>query len=144
MPSVFKKAELCGRLLFERRNVDAEQTNLRPPLPVLAEQDSNLLEDLGVELRGLYQRVGPRDRCEILVAQLELNRSGVEGMFAQAARDHFRQAHQGGLELRRVGGVVVEGVFMADGLGIFMLADVGVEPSARIFAARFASERQSP
>ena len=43
-----------------------------------------------------------------------------------------------------VGGVLAEGVLVADRLGACVLADFGVEPAAGVEAARFAGQRQAP
>ncbi len=84
------------------------------------------------------------DGREIFVAQFQLDGAGVNIGFAQAAADHFGESHQRGFELRRVGGVFVVGVLVADGFGVGIGADLGVEPSTGIFAARFAGEREPP
>src|SRR5256885_12503426 len=43
-----------------------------------------------------------------------------------------------------MGGVLVMGVFMADGLRVDIGAHFGIEPSACIFPARFARQCQAP
>src|SRR5580700_6073344 len=47
-------------------------------------------------------------------------------------------------DLSEVRGVLVESVFVADGLGIAVLADIGVEPTARVLAASFPGECETP
>src|SRR5208282_2713479 len=107
-------------------------------------QCARLLEDFGVELRGSGQAVGAGDGGEIFVAQFELDGASMQLVFAQAAALHFGEPHQGGLNLLHIGGVVVVGVFVADGLGIGIGANLVVEPSASIFSAGFSGQGQTP
>src|ERR1035441_10498742 len=65
-------------------------------------------------------------------------------MLPQAPSDLLREVGEGSLELIDVGRVLVESVFVADGLGVAMLADVAVEPAAGILAFRLAGQRQTP
>src|SRR6516162_6709191 len=144
MAATVEQIELSRRRFFERRNVHAEQTDCTSLLPVLAEQHADLGEDFGIELRGFGERVRARDGGEVFVAQLELDRAGVQRMFAQAAGDHFAQTHQGGFELHGIGRVFVESVLVADGFRVRMRADFRVEPAAGILAAGFSGEGKAP
>src|SRR6266849_7014331 len=115
--------------------MDSQQANLCVPLPVFAEERADVFEDFVVELGGRGQSVGPGDGGEIFVAELELNGAGVEFGFAQAASHHLRQTHQRGFELGGVSGVFVVGVFVADGFGVDVGGDFGVEPASGVFSA---------
>ena len=102
------------------------------------------MENLGVELRGVIERAGARDGGEVRIAQLQLHGAGVQRMFAQPAADHFREPRQRGFEQVDIGGVFVEGELVADGLGVAVFAHLAVKPAARVQAARFSRQRQSP
>ncbi len=88
--------------------------------------------------------MGTRQRGEVFVSQLELNSPGVEVGFAQAASNHLGQPHESRFDLRGVRSVFVVGVLVADGLGLGIGSNFIVEPSASIFTARLASEREAP
>src|SRR6516164_1771861 len=49
-----------------------------------------------------------------------------------------------GFELVGIGGIFVERVLVADRLRVLAIADVAIEPSARILATRLAGECHSP
>src|ERR1700742_1085272 len=88
--------------------------------------------------------MGARNGMEVAGAQFELKRSRKEAMLAKAASHLLGQVRESGLELIQVGGVLIEGVFMANGFGVAMLADVGVKPPAGILSARLAGEGEPP
>ena len=120
--------------------MNAQQSHLIALAPVLAKQQLDLRKDFVVELRGRRQSVGTGNGGEIAVAQLELQRAGVEAGFALAAAHHLRQTHQRGFQLLEVSSVFVVGMLVADGLDLSIGADFTVEPAAGIFAAGFASK----
>src|SRR5437588_4745112 len=122
----------------------SQQANLYAPLPVFAEQRADLLEDFRIELRRGRESVGTRQRGEVFVSQLELNSAGVEVGLAQAASNHFRQAHQSGLDLGGVRGVFVVSVLVTDRLGFGVGSNFAIEPPARIFATRLSRQRETP
>src|SRR5258708_30997476 len=121
----------------------SEESNVRSLLPVFAEQSADLLEDFRIELRRGRESVGTRQRGEVFVSQLELNGAGVEVGLAQAASNHLRQAHESGFDLSWIRSVFVVGVLVADGLGLGVRSNFAVEPSAGIFAACLAGEREA-
>src|SRR5271165_4423089 len=120
--------------MVEPGSVNAEQPYFSAFLPIVPEELADFGEDLIVELGTASGRAGPRDGGEVRRPQLELQGAGVETVFAQAPPDLLGQVRERGFELLDVGGVPVEGVFVADGLGIGVLADVAVEPAAGILA----------
>src|SRR5580704_4817867 len=141
--AVFEQVSLL-RLPLKRRCLHAQQAHLLPLAPVLAKQSAHLLEDFRIELRGCSQRVRPRDGGKIFVAQLELESASMQSTFPQAPSHHLGEPHQRGLKLLDVRSVVVISVFVADGFGSDLFADFSIEPSAGVFAAGFAGQRQSP
>src|SRR4051812_32431021 len=68
----------------------------------------------------------------------------MEMRLAQAPPDHLAQAHERGLKLDDISGVLVESMFVADRLGIQISADLVVEPSSSILALRFSGKGKSP
>src|SRR5262249_34423057 len=84
----FQKIQLCVAF-FEGGNVHTEQANGLAFLPIVAEQLSDLIEDLGVELSGDRQRVGTREGAEVFVTEFQLNCTCMQSVLAQAATHHF-------------------------------------------------------
>ena len=89
------------RLGLKRRSLHSEQADLPARLPVLAKEFTHLFEDFAVQLRRSRQAMRPRNRCEIFVAQLELNGARVKLRFAQSPADHFGKPHQRSFQLVR-------------------------------------------
>src|SRR5215468_7149060 len=88
--------------------------------------------------------MGAGDGGEVLGTKLQLNRTGMQAVLAQAAADHLGEAHERRFELVDAIGVFVESMLVADRFGTGVLADVGVKPAAGVFAARLAGESQAP
>src|SRR6266853_6816622 len=65
-------------------------------------------------------------------------------VIAQPARDHLREPHQHGVERGRVRSIDRKGVLVADGFGVFAVANLAVEPPAGVLAASLAGQRQPP
>ena len=115
-----------------------------PPFQFLRNSMRECFDQLDVELRGVVERDGPREGGEIRVAQLDVDGARVQFVLAQPAADHLRQPRQRRFEQRGVGGIFAERVLVADRFRIFPLADVGVEPAARVLPDGFAGQRQAP
>src|SRR5579859_6374320 len=88
--------------------------------------------------------MGAGNRVKIGSPQFELQRSREETMFAQAPAHLLRKMGKRCLELFGIGGVFVERMFVADGLGIAAIADVCVEPAACVLTAGLSRQRQAP
>src|ERR1700694_3174065 len=65
-------------------------------------------------------------------------------VIAQPARDHLGEPHQHGLKRGRVRGIDRKSVLVADGFGVVPVANLPVEPSSGVLAARLAGQRQPP
>ena len=65
----------------------SKQPHLTPRLPVLAKQCARLFENLGIDLRGVLERVRAGDGREIFVAQLQLHGAGVQLVLPQTAKE---------------------------------------------------------
>ena len=76
---------------LEIGTVDAHQADGCIALAILMEQVARRAKDLGVYLRGVIQRACARDGGEVRVPQLQLDRTGKQRMFAEAATHHFRE-----------------------------------------------------
>src|SRR6266481_6404040 len=96
----------------------AQESYMRAPLPIFSKQRADFFEDLGVDLRGPLQCMRAGESRKILVAQLELDGSRVQPVFAQATPYHLRQPGQRGFKNVRVGGVFSVSMLVADGFRI--------------------------
>src|SRR6267142_6600809 len=86
------------RTRFEIRGLHSQQSNRCALFPVLQEEPAHRLVDFGIELRRLLERVGARERREIFVAQLQLDRTCEIASLAQPPAYHLTQPHQRGLQ----------------------------------------------
>ena len=80
-------------LRTEGRHLHPQQPDLISSLPITSEQSPDLLENFSIELGGAGPTVSAGNGCEILIAELELHRPGVEVGFPQTPSDHLRQSH---------------------------------------------------
>src|SRR5579863_5532480 len=126
------------------RRMHAEQADGRAGLPIFVQQRPRLPKNLRVELRSVIERARSSDGREIGVAKLELNGARVDSLLPQPPADHLRQPGERRLQALRVSRIFVEGVLMADGFRVDMVADLAVEPSAGIHAPSLARQRQAP
>src|SRR5215471_1096048 len=122
----------------------AEQPHRRSRLPVAPEEFANFREDLSIELGRARRRVRARDGGEIRVAQLELDRTGFQTVFAQPPSYHLAEPRESRLQAIYFCGVLVERVLVTDGFRPLPFADLGVVPRARILAVGFAGQREAP
>src|SRR5271165_4023899 len=113
LPAPFKQIDLL-RLRLKGRRLHPQQPHWTARLPVLAKKSARLLEDFAIKLRRNWQRMSASDRCEVLIAQLELNRARVQLRLPQASSDHFGKPHQRCSKLVHVRSVFVKSVFVTD------------------------------
>src|ERR1700693_5711185 len=122
----------------------AEQPDLGFVLAILTKEGADLAEDFGVELGAMIERMGAGDSGKVGVAELELQGSGKQFVFAKAAADHLGKPSQHGVQRFEIGGVFVECELVTDGFRVVFLAYDAVEPSSGVQAARFSGQRERP
>src|SRR5437879_7275126 len=102
--------------------MNPEQSDFFGALPVAAKERTNRVEDFGIELRQRTERLCAGDGREVAVTKFELNRMGMQLIFAKSSSNHLGQPGQRRLKYLFIVGVFVERMFVTDGFRIVINA----------------------
>src|SRR5258708_27480149 len=88
--------------------------------------------------------MGPRDGCEIGVAQFQLEGARKISALTQPPSNHFTEPHQRGLQALGFARILVGRMLVADRSGIDYFSNFVIKPSASILTPRFYRQPNPP